>query len=258
MPQTSEVRHEIFKAAQRLAGESELTQQRREEIASIRNELELIRKDIAGLLRNGRSLILAELRKYGYNPQEPRIPEHQTGGGRWTRDPFAGQRYAAATQIVIHPNSLTGISRIDDTTKKLADLLAKVVDGIEPRIAQALYGIMVHTRFAAAVRAANLRGVEAESTFNLFSSPIYGSKYSKRPDAILRDDGDDIVAIYDVKTGIAGLRPSRVDELRATTLTTDDTYVIEMSIIRGTILKYNSIERHWRRSLDSREWMLVS
>jgi hypothetical protein len=29
--------------------------------------------------------------KYGYNPEEPRVPAGNTGGGRWTR----GDQYAA-------------------------------------------------------------------------------------------------------------------------------------------------------------------
>lgn len=84
VPPNPEVWHEIFKAARTLAKEDELVRQRREETASIRNELEVIQKDIAELRRDGRSLILAELRKYGYNPQEPRVPKHEPGGGEWT------------------------------------------------------------------------------------------------------------------------------------------------------------------------------
>jgi hypothetical protein len=37
-------------------------------------------------------------RKYGYNPQEPRIPEHHTGGGEWTR--FAASTTDDATSIL--------------------------------------------------------------------------------------------------------------------------------------------------------------
>lgn len=84
VPQNPEVWHEIFKAAQTLANDDELVRQRREEIASIRNELEIIRKEITELCRNGRSLILFELRKYGYNPEESRVPKHHLGGGEWT------------------------------------------------------------------------------------------------------------------------------------------------------------------------------
>ena len=240
MPQSPEVRHEILKAERTFADQNDQIRRRHQEITSIRNELEAIQNDITEICRNGRLLALLELRKYGYNPAEPRIPKHQTGGGEWTRDPSAGQRYAAATQIAIHPSSLTGISRIDDTTKELAHLLAQVVDKIGPtNLPPWLYGTLVHTRFAAAVRAANIPGVEVETTFSLLSIFRYGSKYSIRPDAILRDDAGDIVAIYDVKTGTKGLESARVDEIRTKTRTTSDTYVIEMSIIRGAVLKYS-------------------
>jgi hypothetical protein len=84
VPQNPEVRHEILKAAQRLTGEGDPVRERRAEIASIRKELELIRKDVAELLRNGPSLIVFELRKYGYSPQEQRVPKHEAGGGEWT------------------------------------------------------------------------------------------------------------------------------------------------------------------------------
>ena len=118
VPQSPEVRHEILKAERTFADQNDQIRRRHQEITSIRNELEAIQNDITEICRNGRLLALLELRKYGYNPAEPRIPKHQTGGGEWTRDPSAGQRYAAATQIAIHPSSLTGISRIDDTTKE--------------------------------------------------------------------------------------------------------------------------------------------
>ncbi len=37
------------------------------------------------LRRDGPALILSELRKYGYNPEEPRVPKYNPGGGEWTR-----------------------------------------------------------------------------------------------------------------------------------------------------------------------------
>ncbi len=63
VPQNPEVRHEILKAAQALADENDPVRQRRNEIASIRKELEAIREEAVGLCRDARSLILSELRK---------------------------------------------------------------------------------------------------------------------------------------------------------------------------------------------------
>lgn len=81
IPQSPEVRREIVKAIQTLTGDQdERLRQRRAEIASIRRGLEEIAQDIAKL-RSG----ISALRKYGYNPEEPRVPKHAVGGGEWTR-----------------------------------------------------------------------------------------------------------------------------------------------------------------------------
>lgn len=62
----------------------EQLRQRRVEIAAIRLGLEEIARDISKFRRGAPSLILSELRKYGYNPEEPRVPEHSADGGQWT------------------------------------------------------------------------------------------------------------------------------------------------------------------------------
>jgi hypothetical protein len=85
VPRNPEVRHEILKAAQTLADEDDPARRRGREIASIRAELQVIREDVAELRRDTQSLVLRELRKHGYNPDEPRIPRYHVGGGEWTR-----------------------------------------------------------------------------------------------------------------------------------------------------------------------------
>jgi hypothetical protein len=86
VPQTLEVRHEILKATRSLLEDwEEPRRQRQAEIASIRRELEKIAQDIRRLRRDGPSLVLSELGKYGYNPGEPRVPKYNPGGGQWTR-----------------------------------------------------------------------------------------------------------------------------------------------------------------------------
>jgi hypothetical protein len=86
VPNSLEVRLEIAKALQTLAGDQdERLRQRPAEIASIRCELEEIAQEVRALRSDGPSLILSKLRKYGYNPDEPRVPKHSPGGGRWTR-----------------------------------------------------------------------------------------------------------------------------------------------------------------------------
>jgi hypothetical protein len=86
VPNSLEVRLEIVKAMRTLLEEGdERLRERRAEIASIRQGLAEIAQDVALLRREAPSLILAELRKYGYNPDEPRVPKHSAGGGEWTR-----------------------------------------------------------------------------------------------------------------------------------------------------------------------------
>jgi hypothetical protein len=86
VPRNWEVRLEIMKAMRSLAQDwNEPLQQRRAEIASIRRELEEISQDVRQLRRDAPSLFLSELRKYGYNPAEPRVPKYSYDGGEWTR-----------------------------------------------------------------------------------------------------------------------------------------------------------------------------
>ena len=66
--------------------QNEALRERQAEIASIRRELEEIAQDIRKLRRDAPALVLSELRKYGYNPDEPRVPKHSPGGGQWTRE----------------------------------------------------------------------------------------------------------------------------------------------------------------------------
>jgi hypothetical protein len=80
------VRLEIAKAVRALAeDQQEGLRQRQVEIASLRREWEEIARDFSKLRREWLILVRSELCKYGYNPEEPRIPEHHAGGGRWTR-----------------------------------------------------------------------------------------------------------------------------------------------------------------------------
>ena len=86
IPQNPEVRREIAKALRTFVeDDDERLRQRRAEIASIRQGLAEIAHDVAKFRRDAPALILSELCKYGYNPEEPRVPKHNTGGGRWTR-----------------------------------------------------------------------------------------------------------------------------------------------------------------------------
>jgi hypothetical protein len=206
-------------------------------------------------------------RKAGFNPNQPRVPAGNPGGGQWTRvdgggtarvrladaggalpspvmsdaspDPIIPGAQYAQTHITINPEALTGRSTIDDTTKTLAKTLARVVD-ILPEGSGALYGIAVHTAFANAVRAQQLPGIgffDVETTFSLEDGARYGSKHSIRTDVVLRNEIGDIIAIYDVKTGGRGVDPARAAELRAKTRTGPEVPIIELSLRRGVLLQ---------------------
>jgi len=143
-----------------------------------------------------------------------------------------------STQVTVDPRAITGNPFIDGTTAKLTAILVGIMNGLEraPGVTPQAYGRMVHEEFADAVIAAALPGIAATDVER--TSPdgwSYGSTNSIRIDVILRDEGGNIIAIYDVKTG-RGLEPSRVDELRAKTRAPANTTVIELRF-EGPVLK---------------------
>jgi hypothetical protein len=86
-PHTWHTRLEIAKAIRELVAQDEEARlQRRAELAAIRSDCE----DIAEALREAccevASVLRSELRKAGYNPNEPRVPVGNSGGGRWTTE----------------------------------------------------------------------------------------------------------------------------------------------------------------------------
>ena len=142
-----------------------------------------------------------------------------------------GAQYAQG-RIEIDTSALTGIEDVDRTTVALADRLGKIVDRL-PEGSGPVYGAMVHTAFKASLLAAPIANVTVEPTFG--GTGIYGSKDSIRPDAVLRGPTGDIVAMYDVKTGVAGIEPPRAARFRA--FSTSSIYIIELSLRRGVLLK---------------------
>ena len=148
------------------------------------------------------------------------MPKHNAGGGQWTHE---GTQYAQAggpTIFPIIPRQSTGISQIDNVTDKLADILAKTVNRLARLPGQPQrYGKVVHAAFAVAVIAEGIRGISPLDVERPFPLPAdYSSnKRSVIPDAVLRNEISDIIAIYDVKTGDASIEPWRARELRAGT-----------------------------------------
>jgi hypothetical protein len=155
-----------------------------------------------------------------YDPEEPRVPKHNTGGGEWTREGIQFAQAEGPPIFPVNPRQSTGISQIDNVTDKLAEILTKTVNGLARLPGQPQrYGRIVHAAFAVAVIAEGIRGIsplDVEWPFRL--PPDYSStKRSVIPDVVLRNDIGDIIAIYDVKTGDASVDPWRARELRAAT-----------------------------------------
>jgi hypothetical protein len=88
VPPTLEKRLEAFAALRTLLAQDEaLYHQRRAEIAALRRDFEELRREVATirprLVAQVRSDVLRMLK---YNPDEPRVPAGQSGGGQWTKD----------------------------------------------------------------------------------------------------------------------------------------------------------------------------
>jgi hypothetical protein len=167
--------------------------------------------------------------KANFNPNQPRIPKENPGGGRWTSE--------GGVEVTTSDGFLTGIDTIDNISQALSDTLLTVIEalGALPGLSPSQFGTAVHLAFGNAVRLQNLPGVgDIERTFSLEDSdPRYGLAGSIRTDVVLRDDRGEIIAIYDVKTGDEPLSFSRAEELRTKTRAAPNTPVFELNIVRG-------------------------
>ena len=140
---------------------------------------------------------------------------------------MAAARDPNTNDLVTSPQGKTGNVFIDYTTEKLLDILDRVTKkiGSRPDLDPAGYGMLVHEEFAQEVKAAGLHGIapdDVERTFGVTPNASRGAKDSVRPDAILRDDDGNIIAIYDVKTG-AGF--SKITIIKYRQRTGSDAYV---------------------------------
>jgi hypothetical protein len=92
LPPTLEKRLEALAALRTLqAQDEEIVRQRRAEIAALRRDFDELRREVDAI----RPRLVAEvradvLRMFKYNPDEPRVPAGQPGGGQWTNDGTAG------------------------------------------------------------------------------------------------------------------------------------------------------------------------
>lgn len=137
----------------------------------------------------------------------------------------AQDRAQLISERIPRPSEFGGLSLADQlaierTAQKLQQILLTVNSIVSSRrdpVSACLYGIAVHKAFADAVRAENLSGIGwdgVEQSFDLRGLVNYGTDGSIRTDVILRNEEGIIIAIYDVKTGNATMRPSREAKIR--------------------------------------------
>ena len=220
-------------------------------------------------LRYGLADLKAELKfrrfvrsvKANFDPDQPRDDK-----GRW-EDAGGGEEQTSAGSVqavladeigfqlvgarVTQNNALTGISNIDEITERLSNTLINVMDTMQVISTRsgAAYGVAVHVGFAASVRSQDIPGIGSagvEQSFKAGDVVKYGVEGSIRTDVTLRGANREVMAIYDVKTGDAVLRPSRAQELRDHTKAAPGTPVIELHFQRGPSLKHGQVsEDSW-------------
>ena len=166
--------------------------------------------------------------KAGFRPDQQRDEN-----GRWS---------GGGGSFVITQKDKTGDPRIDAKTDEILDVLKEVVESTEPGEGF-LYGIQIHTKLAARLRELDLPGIGrhgVEQSFIAGDIVHHGLDGSIRTDVILRDGGTSaapIRAIWDIKTGIEGLSPRRIRELRTGAGVDDSVPVIEIHLLRGISVK---------------------
>jgi hypothetical protein len=203
-----------------------------------------------------------------YDPNQPRVPVGNARGGQWTDQGHGGASSGTASEKS-HPTFSSSLDQvrsdasadpirvwsqyaqiesdnsaqdpaIEHTRQVLHNLLSQVNASVSTRgdpLSARLYGVIVHSEFARAVRAKNLPGigqVGVEQSFDADGLARYGLDGSIRTDIILRNTRGQIIAIFDVKTGKATLSSTREAKIRAFTRVGHDVPVIIMRAMRGS------------------------
>jgi hypothetical protein len=230
--------------------------------AALRHALAMI--DIEGAHR-------LALHRSHFNQDEPRVPAGHPDGGQWTNGGGGVQHLAALKaaqadgRLIMSDAAPDGIrvwtqyaeakdrdevqsktdadaaadaALIERTTAILHNIVLRVSGAVirRPGSSPREFGTDVHTVFAAAVRGLNLPGIGrtgVEQSFDKDGEAHYGKDGSIRTDVVLRNEKGIIIAIYDLKTGNAVIRPSRAKVLRDMTGSGPDVPVIELHAIRG-------------------------
>jgi hypothetical protein len=208
-----------------------------------------------------------------FNPDQPRVPPGRPDGGQWTSAgghvvPVAAEPSDAPGDLILSDTTLDGIriwtqyadarssravedettgqgtpnsddlALIEHNTQILHRLLIEVSGTVirHPGTSPASLGVATHFAFASALRILNLPGIgkiDVEQSFDKDGEAKYGADGSIRTDVVLRNHEDEIIAIYDLKTGNATVRPSRAAELRAMTKAGPHVPVIELRAAKG-------------------------
>jgi hypothetical protein len=172
-------------------------------------------------------LSLAEI-KAGFREDQPRGCD-----GRWC---------GGSGSVTVTRKARTGDPRIDATTDQIVDIFKEIIEMTEPGDGF-FYGIQIHAKLAARLRALDLPGIGphgVEQSFVAGDVVRHGLAGSIRTDVILRNGrtrAAPIMAIWDIKTGEKGLSPSRVRALRAGAGVGNDVPVIEIHLFRGVSVK---------------------
>jgi hypothetical protein len=92
VPNTLHAQLEIADGIRKLgaADQEDWVQWRREELAALRQDVEKLRDDLSKISRNFPTLFLTELRKAGFDSDEPRVPAGNSKGGQWTKEGGTG------------------------------------------------------------------------------------------------------------------------------------------------------------------------
>ena len=203
-----------------------------------------------------------------FNPNQPRVSAGHSDGGQWTS---AGRGSAPSDSVDGFPvNRLSdrrvmsdedfdpprvwsqyaqvGTPRTSDlaTIERIQGILSDTLLSVNKRVsarvrgtsvAPWLYGINVHTEFAHAVRALDLPGIGragVEQSFDINGKIArYGLDGTIRTDVVLRNRNNDIIAIFDVKTGNAIMEPATEARYRLQTKVGPEVPIFILHAVRG-------------------------
>jgi hypothetical protein len=123
-----EARLEIAKAIRSLLAQDEEAQiaRRRSELAALRRDLQLIAQDLRKAVRECAAVGIEELRKAGFNPDEPRVPAGNPDGGQWTSGA------ASDVQSIIATARRLDVAVRPDVYEECLDLCYPLLERFQP------------------------------------------------------------------------------------------------------------------------------